>query len=64
MFLQMMQWIFVLFMFGVKMKKLGQVMKQMILLKVINSFLNNYLKEQQVSREKSNLVFDSVDLMQ
>ena len=36
----------------------------MILLKVINSFLNNYLKEQQVSREKSNLVFDSVDLMQ
>ena len=31
---------------------------------LINSFLNNYQKEQQVSREKSNLVFYSVDLMQ
>ena len=31
---------------------------------LINSFLNNYQKEQQVSREKSNLVFYSVDLTQ
>ena len=31
---------------------------------LINSFLNNYQKEQPVSREKINLVFDSVDLMQ
>ena len=31
---------------------------------LINSFLNNYQKEQQVSREKNNLVFDSADLMQ
>ena len=31
---------------------------------LINSFLNNYQKEQQVSREKSNLIFDSVDLIQ
>ena len=30
---------------------------------LINSFLNNYQKEQQVSREKSNLVFDCVDSM-
>ena len=30
---------------------------------LINSFLNNYQKEQPVSREKINLVFDSVDLM-
>ena len=30
-----MQWIFVLFMYGVKMKKLDQAMKQMILLKVL-----------------------------
>ena len=30
---------------------------------LINSFLNNYQNEQQVSREKSNLVFESVDLM-
>ena len=30
---------------------------------LINSFLNNYQKEQQVSREKSNLVFECVDLM-
>ena len=29
-----------------------------------NSFLNNYKREQQVSREKSNLIFDSVDLIQ
>ena len=31
---------------------------------LVNSFLNNYQKEQQVSREKSNLIIDSVDLMQ
>ena len=31
---------------------------------LINSSLNNYQKEQQVSREKSNLVFHSVNLMQ
>ena len=31
---------------------------------LINSFLNNYQKEQQVSREKSNLIFDSADLIQ
>ena len=30
---------------------------------LINSFLNNYQKEQRVSREKSNLVFDCVDSM-
>ena len=30
---------------------------------LINSFLDNYQKEQEVSREKSNLVFESVDLM-
>ena len=30
---------------------------------LINSFLNNYQKEQQVSREKSNLVFDCVNSM-
>ena len=30
---------------------------------LINSFLNNYQKEQQVSREKSNFVFDFVDSM-
>ena len=30
---------------------------------LINSFLNNYHKEQQVSREKSNSVFDCVDSM-
>ena len=29
----------------------------------INSFLNNYQKEQHVQREKSNFVFDCVDLM-
>ena len=29
----------------------------------INSFLNKYQKEQHVSREKSNLVFDCVDSM-
>ena len=40
-------------------------MKRMILLieSLVNSFLNNYQKEQQVSREKSNLVFECVDLM-
>ena len=31
--------------------------------RLINSFLNNYQKEQEVLREKSNLVFESVDLM-
>ena len=31
---------------------------------LINSFLNNYQKEQQVSREKGNLILDSVDLIQ
>ena len=31
---------------------------------LINSFLSNYQKEQKVSREKSDLVFDSVDLVQ
>ena len=30
---------------------------------LINSFLNNYQKEQQISREKSNLAFECVDLM-
>ena len=30
---------------------------------LINSFLNNYQKEQQVSREKSNFAFDFVDSM-
>ena len=30
---------------------------------LINSFLNNYQKEQQVSRERSIFVFDCVDLM-
>ena len=30
---------------------------------LINSFLNNYQKEQQVLREGSNFVFESVDLM-
>ena len=31
---------------------------------LINSFLNNYQKEQKVSREKSNLILDSVDIIQ
>ena len=30
---------------------------------LINSFLNNYQKEQQVSRKESNFVFDCVDSM-
>ena len=30
---------------------------------LINSFLNNYQKEQQILREKSNLVFECVNLM-
>ena len=41
-------------------------MKQMILLKVkslINSFLNNYQKKEQVLRDGSNFIFESVDLM-
>ena len=31
---------------------------------LINSFLNNYQKEQQVSRERSNLMLDFAALMQ
>ena len=50
-----------IFMFGLKMRKLDKVMKQMILLKVLLILI--YQKEQQVSREKSNLVFECVDLM-
>ena len=34
-----------------------------IIKNLINSFLNNYQKEQQVLREGSNFVFESVDLM-
>ena len=30
----------------------------------LESFFNNYQKEEEISREKSNLVFDSVDLLQ
>ena len=30
---------------------------------LINSFLNNYQKEQQILREKSNLVFECINLM-
>ena len=46
------------------MTKLGQAIKtDDIVESLINSFLNDYQKEQQVSREKSNFVFDCIDLM-
>ena len=58
----MKQRIFVLFMFGVKIRKLGNETND-IVESLVNSFLNNYQKKQQVSREKSNFVFDCVDSM-
>ena len=48
---------------GVIMKKLVQVMKQMILLNDLNSFLNEYQKEEITLRNGSNFVFKSVDLL-
>ena len=55
---------FVLFLYGVIMKKLGWVMKQMTLLKrLLNSFLTNYHKEVAILRNGSNFVFESVDLL-
>ena len=38
-------------------------MKQMILLRLINSFLNNYQKEELILRNGSNFVFESVGLL-
>ena len=45
------------------MKKLGWVMKPMILLKDINSFLSNYRNEEAIMRNGSNFVFGSVDVL-
>ena len=61
----MIQWIFVLFYVWSKNEeiRLGNETDD-IVESLINSFLNNYQKEQQVSREKSNLIFDSADLIQ
>ena len=46
------------------MKKLGLAMKQMILSKqLVNSFLNNYQKEELILRNGTNFVFESVGLL-
>ena len=45
------------------MKKLGRVMKQMTLLRLINSFLTNYRNEEAILRNGSSFVFESVDLL-
>ena len=52
---------FVLFLCGVIKKKLGQVVKQMILLKDL--LLNNYIKEELMLRKGSNFVFESAVLL-
>ena len=45
-------------------KKLGLVMKQMILLRTfLNFFLNNYQQEEIILRKGSDFVFESVDLL-
>ena len=45
-------------------KKLGLVMKQMILLRTFsNFFLNNYQQEEIILRKGSDFVFESVDLL-
>ena len=53
----------VLFLCGVMMKKSGWTMKHDIIKGVINSFLNNYQKEEIILRNGSNFVFESVDLL-
>ena len=42
--------------------RLGNEMDD-IVKSLINSFLNNYQKEEQVLRDRSNFVFESVDLI-
>ena len=46
------------------MKKLDQVMKQLIIIdKLIKSFLNNYQNEEKILRKGREFVFESVDLL-
>ena len=45
------------------MKKSGWAMKHDIIKGLINSFLNNYQKEEIILRNGSNFVFESVDLL-
>ena len=46
------------------MKKLDQVMKQLIIIdKLIKSLLNNYQNEEKILRKGSEFVFESVDLL-
>ena len=52
-----------LFLCGAIGKKLGWVMKHDIIKGLLNSFLNNYLKEEIILRNGSNFVFESVDLL-
>ena len=52
-----------LFLCGAIGKKLGWVMKHDIIKGLLNSFLNNYQKEEIVLRNGSNFVFESVDLL-
>ena len=52
-----------LFLCGAIGKKLGWVMKHDIIKGLLNSFLNNYQKEEIVLRNGSDFVFESVDLL-
>ena len=51
-----------LFLCGAIGKKLGWVMKHDIIKGLLNSFLNNYQKEEIILRNGSNFVFENVDL--
>ena len=44
-------------------KKLGRVMKHDIIKELFKSFLNNYQKEETISRKGSDFIFESVDLL-
>ena len=49
-------------MYGVTTKKVGNETDD-IIKRLLNSFLNNYQKEDKVLREGSGFVFESVDLL-